>query len=374
MCLSPETMYEKRSGKTITVPCKSCDLCRQNRVNDLIGRCIAEQCTASKTFAVTLTYAGDGPESAVLRYADIQKFLKLLRAPKGGDFKVRYICAGEYGAKKGRAHWHIILFFDGKYPDVEIGSRINWKYWPHGYSYFQNPDYKGFAYVMKYALKQDPKEGYQKSLAMSKKPPLGYKFFVNLAHDIVERQLPVHSPVYSFSNVVNSKGVPRQYWLQGRMREIFLDRYYISWRMLYGKEPPWSEYLLEKYLDPIERKRMELDEQRYLKHQQLRQDEYLRKRSAQIKAEYIDDLSNRRQQLAFLILNPPSSDIMTAYTDGSAEVLIGDERWQVKRGSVTVAEQLHRAGLPISKSQQLARWLESQWYQHQSLLQKLSQK
>lgn len=227
MCLSPLKLKDGTN-----VACRGCELCRSNRLNDLIGRCIAEQCTASKTLAVTLTYAGDTAESAVLRYADVQLFLKRLR--KDG-YSVRYICAGEYGDKKGRAHWHIILFFYGRSPDIQIDRRVDWSFWPHGFVYFQNPDYRGFAYVMKYALKQ---EFAVKALSMSKKPPLGYSFFMKLAHDIVDRALPVHSPEYSFAHVLDRNGVPRRYWLQGRMREMWLEEYCRYWQEVFGGEPP----------------------------------------------------------------------------------------------------------------------------------------
>lgn len=105
MCLSPVQIkytpgdYHGSKDEPFTqmVACRTCQLCRSNRVNDLVGRSFAEQCTASASYAVTLTYRGDGPETALLRYRDIQLFLKRLR--KDG-YTVRYICAGEYGSKK----------------------------------------------------------------------------------------------------------------------------------------------------------------------------------------------------------------------------------------------------------------------------------
>jgi hypothetical protein len=49
------------------------------------------------------------PESVqILLYTDIQKFLKRLRKATGDD--IRYFCAGEYGEKTARPHYHLILY------------------------------------------------------------------------------------------------------------------------------------------------------------------------------------------------------------------------------------------------------------------------
>ena len=34
--------------------------------------------------------------------------------------------AGEYGERKGRAHWHAVLFFKGKVPSLPIGRSTSW--------------------------------------------------------------------------------------------------------------------------------------------------------------------------------------------------------------------------------------------------------
>lgn len=345
MCLSPVKL---KDGSLVA--CRYCNLCRSNRVNDLIGRCIAEQCTASKTLAVTLTYAGDTPESVVLRYADVQLMLKRLR--KDG-YSVRYICAGEYGDKKGRAHWHIILFFYGRSPSIQMDRRVDWSFWSHGFSYFQNPDYKGFRYLMKYALKQ---ELAVKALSMSKKPPLGHSFFTRLAHDIVDRALPVHSPEYSFSHVLDKDGVPRKYWLQGRMREMYLEEYCRYWREVHRTEPPETEFLMERFLDPIARKEMELDPIRYERDKALRDDLYLQRLRATERAER----AASRHSVGFLVISPGQPDMLVAYSDFTAELLIGDQKWMIENDAGNVARQLQASGLPNCSVKPASMWLEKQ--------------
>lgn len=229
------------------VACRFCWQCKANRVNDYVGRCIAEQLHSTKTLAVTLTYGGgDVVNSATLVYSDVQKMLKRLR--KCG-FKVRYIVAGEYGSKKGRAHWHAILFFQGKVPTVPLDTRINWvegntQIWPHGYSYFQTPDYGGFAYVLKYILKYQDQETAVGHFAMSKKPLLGYSWIVSEARRYAEAGLAPQDFGYSFRDVVKKNGKRHKFWLQGRARELFLEHYIAACDDL-GKEPKPSDIVTE---------------------------------------------------------------------------------------------------------------------------------
>lgn len=189
MCLAPN---RRKDGALLA--CRYCSLRASNMLNDLVGCCIADQSVSSLTLAVTLTYAGDVPESALLHYRDKQLMLKRLR--KDG-YKVRYICADEYGAQWGRTHWHIILFFQGRSP--------------------------------------------------------------RLAHDLVERRLPVHGPEYAFAGILDRKGKARPYWLQGRKREMWLEAYCARWSEVHGGEPSQTEFVLEKYLDPITRREMDSD-------------------------------------------------------------------------------------------------------------------
>ena len=57
---------------------------------------------------------GYGDIINVLRYEDIQLFLKRLRQKIYRLYgqKIRYYCAGEYGPKHYRPHWHLILSYD----------------------------------------------------------------------------------------------------------------------------------------------------------------------------------------------------------------------------------------------------------------------
>ena len=272
MCLTPSTL---RDGKTVA--CRQCRICIDNRVNDLVGRCLAEQATSSSVLALTLTYKGDTPAAVVFNYKDVQDFIAYVRS----YYNIRYIVAGEYGGQKGRVHWHLILFFKGEIPtfltsaevktlprgehgfpifgitQFAIERRAYWQPWPHGIVYMQYPDYKGFRYLLKYALK-DHKPGSARQSNWSKRPPLGVEFFRRMAYDAAQKRIPIHDPIYRFKDVLGKDGQPRKFWLSGVSRRLFLQNYVAAWREFHADDPPETEFLLQNLLDPLAAEEMEL--------------------------------------------------------------------------------------------------------------------
>lgn len=249
MCIAPCYLEDGTE-----VACRYCWQCKNNRVNDLVGRCIAESKYSKKTYAVTLTYANKAGVNAVtLVYKDVQVFLKRLRRRYG---KVRYICAGEYGTDKGRSHWHIALFFKDAYPEpqnmpqLRFGEelppneyRVDWEPWEHGFSYFQEPHFSGrqFRYLMKYAIKDQDLDSSDRSLSMSKKPPLGHEFFMDLAKIHVDEAVIPRSFKYKIGGVKKNNGKEKVFMMQGKTRENFMAAFKQGWIEKYGKEP-YSEF------------------------------------------------------------------------------------------------------------------------------------
>ena len=156
MCINPSYIWVQCGPKWEKQPtgCKRCWRCKQNRVNDYVGRCLAEAAVSSHTCVVNLTYAPrEDLADKLLQPRHFQLFIKLLRR---AGHKVRYFVAGEYGEEKGRAHFHAVLFFthivkqdktpfynwDHKY-DPETSARFSDKIpqkemvhireWPHGH-------------------------------------------------------------------------------------------------------------------------------------------------------------------------------------------------------------------------------------------------
>lgn len=252
MCDQPITI---ETGEM--VECRTCNDCINTRKNDWVARAMAEKATTKgETLVINLTYRnnkdGSKPANAKLfHYRDVQLFLKLLRKAYSTEYKatgeIRYIVAGELGSKKGRAHWHMVLFSDrpistlGEWSDkdqkpqeaMRIGSKIrqHWTLWPHGHVTVDEPGQAGMAYVMKYALKDMFNEvksrgttRYTKSenhasgmFRMSKKPPIGQRYLDEKLQEWGSRGVV---PLRTEITVPDYKGY---WWPRGKFREYLLD-------------------------------------------------------------------------------------------------------------------------------------------------------
>lgn len=234
MCVTPIILPEVGP-----IRCRKCWQCRVNRVDDYVGRCIAESRHCDLALGATFTYGGgDRPEAAVLTYRDFQLFMKRLR--KAG-YDVRYIVAGEYGSLKGRAHWHAVLFFTGKVPEVEKYKRISWDFWTEGLSWFEDPSYETIRYLLKYTLKEQTDGGSARHLAMSKKPPLGDAYVRELAAKYVASGLAPQSWNYQLPGILDSKGRLRNFRWQGASRRNLMRYFLEGWKANRSDPPPVSE-------------------------------------------------------------------------------------------------------------------------------------
>lgn len=265
MCIAPVAVPDVG-----LIGCRKCWQCRRNRVDDLVGRCIAESHMADQTLAVTLTYGGgDVVESAVLIYSDWQRFMKRLR--KAG-YNVRYIVAGEYGSARGRAHWHGILFIRGKRLPVAVdpaerkadelffprwkddpAGRIAWAYWPAGFTWVEEPSYEAFRYVLKYALKGQKQDVEAGHLAMSKKPALGDEYFRQMARRWARQGLAPADLSYSFPGEFKKTGERRKFIMQGVTRENFLAEYVSAWDEYWPGRPMPYSVVVDEYTDGLVR-------------------------------------------------------------------------------------------------------------------------
>ncbi|QCS37053.1 replication initiation protein [Tortoise microvirus 46] len=324
MCIAPVYTPSRQ-----LVGCRNCWQCRADRVNDLVGRCIAEQRVSDGTLAVTLTYRGDVPEAAVLKYRDVQLFLKRLR--KAG-YAVRYICAGEYGSAKGRAHWHIVLFFRGAVPEVPLERRTEWKHWPHGFSYFQEATPQGFRYLLKYALKDQSKDVAKRNLAMSKFPlPLGSEYFIDLALTHVDAGLAPQEPFYSFPDVKDGKGKAKRFFLKGKAREIFCDAFLDAYHAKHGVHyfaRFYADDLLGRHQDERAKAQAEMSVEDWRRYLDDKNAALLTRLELRREAERKERLG-KRHEVHYIVL--PEQSLLVGFSDGSFEIKTGDnETWHVK--------------------------------------------
>jgi hypothetical protein len=258
VCLNPSKIADLGF-----VACRNCWQCRETKVDDWVGRNIAESKTARAAHVVTLTYGKelttgdvDHIRAAVLTYSDVQKFLKLLRH----EYPVRYFVVGEYGTIKGRAHWHIIMYWQDKVPEHKLRKNFMFEHWPHGWSYWDKCSPEAIRYACKYLLK-DPADEEKESWGPmpSKKPPLGHDYFKTLALRYVDMGLTPQDLFYSWPEVkrVNKavrartrsqfeeKARPIKFRMHGKTADNFLSYFYEQYVNRYDDEPPRSELLWE---------------------------------------------------------------------------------------------------------------------------------
>lgn len=117
-CLMPIAIVQKEHGRTISVPCGKCLRCRNRRASAWSFRLMQEEKCHFTAWFLTLTYSTSEvpitkngfmsfPEK---RARDIQLFLKRLRKAHAPGHKIKYYVCAEYGTKKKRPHYHMILF------------------------------------------------------------------------------------------------------------------------------------------------------------------------------------------------------------------------------------------------------------------------
>jgi len=278
MCLNPVKIADVGF-----VACRECWQCRERKVDDWVGRNIAEGKTAKAAHVVTLTYGEDRQtggvdhiRAAVLTYSDVQKFLKYLRVD---GYPVRYFVVGEYGSLKGRAHWHIVLYWQGAVPEHRLRENFHQKHWPHGLSYWDKLTPQAIRYACKY-LQKDPHDPAKQGFGPmpSKKPPLGHVYFRSLADRYVEAGLSPQNLFYSFGDVrrvprgaraksakaLHEAAKPVQFLMRDKTAENFCAYFAERWQAVYGDMPPASEpiwaYLdkrLQEYIDSTSLPRFE---------------------------------------------------------------------------------------------------------------------
>lgn len=227
MCINP-SIHE---GKAFA--CRKCWQCKENAIQDWVGRCIAESRVASASYAVTFTYGGgDHAAAYVLTYSHVQKMFKLMRW-HGYTFK--FFVAGEYGTRKGRAHWHAILFFHGKVPKIDkLRRRFDFEFWPHGHTLWDKISPKSVRYVCKYLRKNGDEKEEHSYFSMSKAPPIGDGYFRQLALRYVEQGNSPRDLKYSFAENKDKDGKVVQHYMHGATARNFLDAFMDAWQARFG--------------------------------------------------------------------------------------------------------------------------------------------
>ena len=114
--------YDPKDPLHKLVPCGKCINCRLAYSRRWADRLVLESIYHEQSWFVTLTYndffvpeskyidenTGEVVPHLSLYKRDVQNFLKRLREMV--DYPIRFYCAGEYGSKTYRPHYHLIIF------------------------------------------------------------------------------------------------------------------------------------------------------------------------------------------------------------------------------------------------------------------------
>lgn len=181
MCVSPVLIpnpnYHNRTelirqtadteNQYIRVPCGVCGECLMKRQSDIVQRC---RCLSLDhyMFFFTLTYnreslpritTSQGVTIPFADYSDIQKMFKRIRKSNAFNRDFKYLCVSERGSKKGRPHFHGIIFIPKISTDDKLYSAVTetlvrntiFKEWRRNYGSSRSPIWKPlFTYRSKF--------------------------------------------------------------------------------------------------------------------------------------------------------------------------------------------------------------------------------
>lgn len=144
---SPPRAWWFLEPRSVFVPGGRCEFCKKRRNQDWGTRILLEYELSDKTWFGTFTYRNE----KYFQYSDFQKMLKRLRKNTGKV--VRYFSVEERGDKRGRWHFHAVLY--GQLTKRELERE--WKQGFTGFELVRSP--VGLAYYLsKYVTKQNYKK------------------------------------------------------------------------------------------------------------------------------------------------------------------------------------------------------------------------
>jgi hypothetical protein len=153
-CITPFYVKDKFTGENIPVPCSKCPPCKKRRTSGWSFRLVKEGERSLSALFVTLTYNTETVPITNngfmnLDKADVQKFMKRLR--KLSKQKLKYYVCGEYGTKRMRPHYHLIIFNADK-EKVEQAWTLERR--PLGQIYIGDVNEASIGYTLKYMCKK----------------------------------------------------------------------------------------------------------------------------------------------------------------------------------------------------------------------------
>jgi hypothetical protein len=157
-CITPFQVRDKITTQWMALPCGKCPSCMKRRTSGWSFRLIKEGESSETALFVTLTYdtkyvpiTEKGYMSLNKRH--IQTYMKRLR--KLSDKKLKYYVCGEYGSKRDRPHYHMIIF-NADAEKVERAwseYKAGYGFVPFGSIYIGEVNEASIGYTLKYMQK-----------------------------------------------------------------------------------------------------------------------------------------------------------------------------------------------------------------------------
>jgi len=164
-CQAPEVITQHGEDGRMVIPCGHCLGCETKWRKGWVLRMMLEAQSSVHARFLTLTYS-NGAVPGSLHYPDVAGFLKRLR--KNSQDHVRFFCAGEFGDRTDRPHWHLILF--GPSLEMMPVGLLSLKEWPFGGVMAADANPATMAYTAGYSLKKRMSEV---KVVMSRRPGIG---------------------------------------------------------------------------------------------------------------------------------------------------------------------------------------------------------
>lgn len=174
MCTSSIRVVRKSDEKEFHLPCGKCPLCVKAKILSWLFRLQQHSAHQNNFYFITLTYRTNEliyyqSHEPSLHKPDLQKWFKRLRKLQNKRFpnypRITYYAVGEYGKRKGRPHYHILLF------NLALPELVE-KTWGLGRVDVQIPKYafKSITYTLKYISKPRLKyKGKQREFSLMSK-------------------------------------------------------------------------------------------------------------------------------------------------------------------------------------------------------------
>lgn len=191
---------DKTFWREIQLPCGKCIGCRIARCKDWAARCWHESQQYQHNLFLTLSYAPEhlpvnDKGQPIVKVSDFQAFMKRFRQwqSRHGYESCRFFHCGEFGTKRGRPHYHALMF-NCFVPDLKFykfsksgeplfRSDIIQDLWGKGIVVIGSVTFRSAGYVARYCMKKEYGNkdhrgpGLSEYTTMSRRPGIGFAWF-----------------------------------------------------------------------------------------------------------------------------------------------------------------------------------------------------